>query len=110
MTGENQLNLDENNEFPFKAKRKDVDNLENLYRRVKICKSCFIVYSLAARYFDTQLKKDLQGDTFLLFYKCLLLFFNNHFLKFKKKKIPISTKCLNFKEQPLPKQTLQTLE
>lgn len=63
LSGENQLNLDENNEFAFKIKRKDVDNLENLYRRVKICKSCFIVYSLAARYFDSQLKKDLQGKS-----------------------------------------------
>ena len=62
MNGENQLNLDEKTEFPFKAKRKDVDNIETLYKRVKICKSCFIVYSLAARYFDNQLKKDLQSD------------------------------------------------
>lgn len=51
----------DNLEFPFKSKKKEVDNIETLYKRVKICKSCFIVYSLSARYFDLQLRKDMKG-------------------------------------------------
>ena len=64
------MNIDQNEEFPFKAKRKDVDNIETLYKRVKICKSCFIVYSLATRYFDNQLQRDLKGiSSYLNFYR-----------------------------------------
>lgn len=67
--GENQMSFDQNEEFPFKSKRKDVDNIETLYKRVKICKSCYIVYSLAARHFDNLLQKHLQG---------IFIFFKHH--------------------------------
>lgn len=32
----------------------------NLYKNVKICKNCFIVYSLTSKYFDQRLKTDLK--------------------------------------------------
>ncbi len=43
-------------------KKSDVDNYENMYKRIKICKSCFIIYSLAAKHFDEQLKKQIRND------------------------------------------------
>ena len=38
------------------SKRFTVDNYENQYRRVKICKACYIIYSLASKNFDDDLK------------------------------------------------------
>lgn len=54
------VEIDLDREFPFKNKRKEVFNLGNLYRNVKICKNCFIVYSLTSKYFDQRLKGDLK--------------------------------------------------
>ncbi|EGR30343.1 hypothetical protein IMG5_134330 [Ichthyophthirius multifiliis] len=40
--------------YPFLNKSSEALNLENLYKNVKICKSCFIIYSLAAKTFEEQ--------------------------------------------------------
>ncbi len=37
-----------------------VDNIEQLYKRVKICKNCFIVYSLAQKAFESGFKNTMQ--------------------------------------------------
>lgn len=37
-----------------------VDNIEQLYKRVKICKNCFIVYSLAQKAFETGFKQTMK--------------------------------------------------
>jgi hypothetical protein len=52
--------LDLDREFPFKNKKTEVYNMGNLYKNVKICKNCFIVYSLTSKYFDQRLKGDLK--------------------------------------------------
>lgn len=49
-------------EYPFIEKRKEVYNMGNLYKNVKICKNCFIVYSLTSKYFDQRLKNDLSRN------------------------------------------------
>jgi hypothetical protein len=38
-----------------------VYNLESLYRKVKICKTCFVLYSMVAKNFDKSLKVDLKS-------------------------------------------------
>ena len=48
-------------EFPFRTIKKDVFNLENLYKKVKICKTCFILYSMISREFDKNLKLELTS-------------------------------------------------
>ncbi|CAK58331.1 unnamed protein product (macronuclear) [Paramecium tetraurelia] len=53
-----KINTDE--EYPFKFNKTEVYNLPNLYKTVKICKNCFVVYSLASKYFDQRLSNDLQ--------------------------------------------------
>ena len=47
-------------EYPFVDLRKEVYNLCNLYKNVKICKNCFVVYQLTSKYFDNRLKGDLK--------------------------------------------------
>lgn len=39
-------------EYPFQFKKTEVFNLPTLYKNVKICKNCFVVYSLTSKYFD----------------------------------------------------------
>jgi len=46
-------------EYPFQFKKTEVYNLPNLYKTVKICKNCFVVYSLTSKYFDQRLTNDL---------------------------------------------------
>jgi hypothetical protein len=53
--------FDTNMEYPFLTLKTEVFNLGNLYKTVKICKNCFIVYSLTSKYFDNRLKGDLKN-------------------------------------------------
>ncbi|KAL4503210.1 hypothetical protein ABPG72_000816 [Tetrahymena utriculariae] len=53
-------NIDIEVEYPFMKKSYTVDNYENQYKRVKICKSCFIIYSLTSKYFDEKLKEKMR--------------------------------------------------
>lgn len=53
--------FDANIEYPFSNFKTEVYNLGNLYKNVKICKNCFIVYSLSSKYFDNRLKGDLKN-------------------------------------------------
>ncbi|KRX11010.1 hypothetical protein PPERSA_03068 [Pseudocohnilembus persalinus] len=56
---------DINEEYPFRLKdvKFDKKKQENLYKRQKICKSCFIIYSLASKYFDEELTKKIKTET-----------------------------------------------
>ena len=45
--------------------KKEVYNLESLYKKVKICKTCFVLYSMVAKNFDKSLKIDLKSINFL---------------------------------------------
>lgn len=45
--------------------KREVYNLEILYRKVKICKTCFVLYSMIAKEFDNTLKKDLKSITLI---------------------------------------------
>lgn len=65
MTFQNDENIKIDNmdvEYPFRNKDHRYDNYENLYKRIKICKSCFIIYSLAAKFFDESLKKTIRKE------------------------------------------------
>ena len=47
-----------------KTVRKDVENLENLYKNLRVCKLCYTVYCLMSKYFDkqtTQLEKTIHN-------------------------------------------------
>lgn len=76
---ENFSSIDVEAEYPFMHKPFAVDNFENQYKvvpysnphttffshtsiqqRMKICKSCFIIYSLTAKHFDERLKLDMR--------------------------------------------------
>ena len=47
-------------EYPFTCKKSTVENYENQYKWLKICKACFIIYSLAAKHFDSDLQKEIK--------------------------------------------------
>ncbi|CAD8212532.1 unnamed protein product [Paramecium octaurelia] len=48
-------------QHPFSKENSDVQALINLYKSVKICKNCFIIYSMIQRHFESQLKKDIKN-------------------------------------------------
>lgn len=47
-------------EYPFCMRSFKVDNFEAQYKRIKICKNCYIIYSLAQKHFDEKLKNQMQ--------------------------------------------------
>ncbi|EGR30022.1 hypothetical protein IMG5_143970 [Ichthyophthirius multifiliis] len=61
---ENFKNIDESTEYPFKNKNKQADNYENLYKRIKICKQCFVIYSLVTKHFEKQ-QKQIQKESIM---------------------------------------------
>ena len=55
-----ELNNEKFEDHKFLKFKKMVDNIEQLYKRVKICKNCFIVYSLAQKNFEVSFKKTMD--------------------------------------------------
>ena len=61
-TEEQQNNINIELEYPFLNLRKSFENLGNTYKRIKICKTCFIIYSLVQRHNEAQLKRELRQE------------------------------------------------